>query len=56
MLSNINTDNSEQPGRSSSPLSDELNQIALRSAARKLISNLTPDEILGYDEAGIPTL
>jgi antitoxin VapB len=36
-------------------LSDELNEIALRCARRKPVSNLTSEEILGYDEAGIPT-
>ena len=41
--------------RSGRSLSDELNEIALRCARRKPISNLTPDEILGYDEFGIPT-
>lgn len=36
-------------------LADELNEIALRCAGRPVISQLTDDEILGYDDAGIPT-
>jgi antitoxin VapB len=34
---------------------DELNQIALRCASLPRISNLSDDEILGYDENGLPT-
>lgn len=34
---------------------DELNRIALHCAELPLISQLTDDEILGYDELGIPT-
>ncbi len=56
MAININNDSAEASDRSGLSLSDELNQIALRCAGRKPMSNLTPDEILGYDEAGIPTL
>lgn len=52
----IKNDSAEESNRSSLSLSDELNQIALGCAARKLVSNLAPDEMLGYDEAGIPTL
>ena len=36
-------------------LADELNAIALRSAKRPSISQLSDDEILGYDESGAPT-
>jgi antitoxin VapB len=36
-------------------LSDELNAIALRCAKRRVISKLSADEILGYDELGVPT-
>ena len=36
-------------------LSDELNMIALRCAKRPLLSQLSADEILGYDEWGVPT-
>lgn len=36
-------------------LRDELNKIALQCASRPVISNMTDDEILGYDEFGIPT-
>lgn len=41
--------------RSGRSLADELNEIALRSAKRPDISDLTDDEILGYDQLGIPT-
>jgi antitoxin VapB len=34
---------------------DELNQIALRCASLPRISNLSDDEILGYDENGLPS-
>ena len=34
---------------------DELNAIALRCASRPVVSDLTDDEILGYDEFGVPT-
>ncbi len=36
-------------------LADELNEIALRCARRPVVSKLTADEILGYDESGIPS-
>ena len=36
-------------------LADEINEIADRCASRPRISNLTDDEILGYDEFGAPT-
>ena len=36
-------------------LADELNEIAVRCAQRPVISKLTADEILGYDEFGIPS-
>jgi antitoxin VapB len=42
----------ERSGRS---LADELNTIALRCARRPTISRLSDEEILGYDEAGVPT-
>lgn len=42
----------EKNGRS---LVDELNEIALRCAARPRDMTLTDDEILGYDEFGAPT-
>lgn len=41
--------------RSGRTLADELNEIALRSAARPVVGNLTGDELLGYDEFGAPT-
>ena len=36
-------------------LGDELNAIAVRCAKRPLVSALTDDEILGYDESGVPS-
>jgi antitoxin VapB len=38
--------------RSGRSLADELNAIAVRCAKRPLISQLSADEILGYDESG----
>lgn len=40
--------------RAGRSLADELNQIGRRCAQRPLISSLTDDEILGYDEFGAP--
>jgi len=36
-------------------LRDELTEIALRCARLPVISQMTDDEILGYDEFGVPT-
>ena len=41
--------------RSGRSLADELNAIALRCSSRPVVSPLSADEILGYDEAGVPT-
>jgi antitoxin VapB len=41
--------------RSGRSLIDELTVIAQRCARRPIISELSDDEILGYDEAGVPT-
>ena len=41
--------------RSGRSLAAELNAIGLRCAQRPVISPLSPDEILGYDELGAPT-
>jgi antitoxin VapB len=41
--------------RSGRTLVDELNEIARRCAARPRDMSMTDDEILGYDENGIPT-
>jgi antitoxin VapB len=41
--------------RSGRPLAEELNAIALRCAQRPVSSPLSADEILGYDEWGVPT-
>ena len=34
---------------------DEINEIALRRAKRPVITGMSADEILGYDEMGAPT-
>jgi antitoxin VapB len=44
-----------QRARSRRSLAAELNEIALRCAARPRISTLSDDEILGYDELGTPS-
>lgn len=36
-------------------LADQLNEIALRCSRRPDVSTMTADEILGYDEFGIPS-
>jgi antitoxin VapB len=41
--------------RSGRSLASELNAIALRCAKRPVVSPLSADEILGYDESGVPT-
>lgn len=41
--------------RAGRTLADELTQIALRCADRPITSDLTADEILGYDNSGIPS-
>jgi len=41
--------------RSGRSLTDELNAIALRCAKRPVISPLSADDILGYDESGVPS-
>ena len=35
-------------------LADELNEIALRFAGLPVLDPRTPDEILGYDDGGLP--
>ena len=40
-----------RPGRR---LADELDEIALHSASRPVRDSRAADEILGYDEAGLP--
>jgi antitoxin VapB len=44
-----------QRTRTGTSLADELSAIALRCARRPVLSELTADEILGYDEFGAPT-
>jgi antitoxin VapB len=44
--------NRQRPGRS---MADRLNAIALSCAKLPTVSTMTDDEILGYDEFGIPT-
>jgi antitoxin VapB len=34
---------------------DALNEIALRCSSRPVVSTMNADEVLGYDELGIPT-
>jgi hypothetical protein len=41
--------------RSEGPPAGDLNAIALRCAKRPVVSQLSDDEILGYDESGAPT-
>lgn len=41
--------------RTGRSLADELNEIALRCAKLPVLSQLSDDEILGYDEFGVPT-
>ncbi len=41
----------ERTGRS---LADELDEIALGCARRPVLDSRSPDEILGYDELGLP--
>ena len=36
-------------------LADELNEIGLRCAALPVLDERSPEEILGYDERGLPT-
>ena len=36
-------------------LGSDLTEIAMRCANRPIISGLSADEILGYDESGVPT-
>ena len=40
--------------RSGRSLAGDLNTIALRCAKRPIVSPLSADEILGYDESGVP--
>lgn len=40
--------------RAGQTLADELNEIALRCAALPDLDTRTPDEIIGYDEHGLP--
>jgi len=41
--------------RSGRSLADELNAIAVRCAKRPVVSQLSADEILGYDDSGVPS-
>jgi antitoxin VapB len=42
----------DQVGR---PLAQELDEIALRCASLPVLDDRQPDEILGYDDVGIPS-
>lgn len=44
----------EQQARRKRGLSEELNEIAAHCAALPRLTQATADEILGYDEAGLP--
>jgi len=44
-----------QRGKQRLLLAEELNEIAGRCARRPLVSRMSADEILGYDESGVPT-
>jgi len=44
----------EERERSGYPLSDELDEIALHCSRLPVLDSRTPDEILGYDERGLP--
>lgn len=41
--------------RKTRPLAERLDEIALRCAALPDIDTRTPEEIIGYDEHGLPT-
>ena len=41
-------------GRKPRRLADELNEIGLRCAALPVLDDRPPEEILGYDERGLP--
>lgn len=43
------------PRKGKKSVAEELNEIALRCAALPDFDTRTPDEILGYDENGLPT-
>ena len=42
----------DQVGR---PLPQELDEIALRCASLPVLDDREPDEVLGYDESGVPS-
>lgn len=42
------------PARLERSLADELNAIALRCAKRRVVSQLSADEILGHEGLGVP--
>jgi len=44
----------EERRPSSRPLADELDEIALHCSRLPVLDPRTPDEILGYDEHGLP--
>lgn len=51
----MNYDEKSRCERAEHSLHDELTDIALSCASLPVVSELTEDEILGYDEFGIPT-
>jgi antitoxin VapB len=44
-----------KPAKADQTLIDDLNEIAMRCAALPVIDDRSADEILGYDEKGLPT-
>jgi antitoxin VapB len=44
----------EQRKRSGRRMANELDEIALHCASLPVLDNRTPEEILGYDETGVP--
>ncbi len=44
-----------QAQNSGRPLADEFDEIAIRCAALPVLDPRSPQEILGYDEHGLPT-
>jgi antitoxin VapB len=44
-----------QERRTGRSLAEELNEIALRCSHRPVVSALSAEEILGYDDQGVPS-
>ena len=52
MVLNTKDCEAERPWRKPA---DEMLEVGRRAAARPRLTDQTPEEILGYDEAGLPT-